>query len=207
MRSINNTRVKNSMLLSHPLGQEANDKSMAFLLASMIILLLVFGSRILTAQNVIETNKKATNDIYLNSWAQGKEINELQRQTLFAIAMLTPYVGGKGVYSARAMLGIEPEDYNLPYRKSKPGDTSATTDDDFKIKVYPNPTSGIISFEPECKTKYFIEIFDSYGKLIGNYSSDNLTTTVDLSKLNSGIYIYKVYTESGFVKSGKFIKL
>lgn len=68
-------------------------------------------------QIIIETNKKVANDVYLSALSKDIEFDQTQRDALFAIASLTPYIGGEGVYSARVMLGLDPDDLNLPYRK------------------------------------------------------------------------------------------
>jgi len=56
----------------------------------------------------MEVNKKQTNEIYLNTWAQGRfEFTPQEYDALYAIAMQRPVLGGTGVYSAMVMLGIE----------------------------------------------------------------------------------------------------
>jgi len=61
-----------------------------------------------------------------------------------------------------------------------------------EFTVYPNPTSGIVSIE----TKIEIEntkVFNSIGQLITTGS----TKTIDLSNLNSGIYIIQIQFKNG----------
>ena len=129
-------------------------------------------------------------------------MDSTDRQNLFAIAMLTPYVGGEGVYTTRAMLGIDPEDYNLPYRKGRPQDSIDVSGEE-EVNVYPNPANSIITFETNCESVYYIEIYDIYGKQIGNYSSHKKLIDLDISS----VCFYKVYGQMGIIKSGKFIKL
>ena len=197
---------KNSMLFSHPLGQEAKDKSIKFLGTSMIILLIIFGSSTLMAQTVIETNKKVTNDIYLNTWAQNIEIDSIQKQTLFNIAMLTPYIGGVGVYSARAMLGIDPEDYNLPYRIGYFADTTKT-DMENNITVYPNPTKDklIIEFNNEFDNAEFV-LYDLLGKVHIIKTISGRKVIINLDEISSGIYFYTLKGYNFETLTGKIIK-
>lgn len=161
---------------------------------------------ILTAQTVIETNQIVTNDIYLNTWAQNIEIDSIQRQTLFSIAMLTPYVGGEGVYSARAMLGIDPEDYNLPYRLGHYTDT-VIVEEENNIKVFPNPTNSniTIEFNKEFDNAEFI-LFDIIGKELLHQNINGTEVKIDLSKLNSGIYFYSIKGNNFETITGKIIK-
>ncbi len=161
---------------------------------------------ILTAQTLIETNKKVTNDIYLNTWAQNIEIDSIQRQTLFSIALLTPYIGGEGVYSARAMLGIDPEDYNLPYRLGHFTDTLLVEEEN-NINVFPNPTNSniTIEFNKEFDNAEFI-LFDIIGKELLYQNINGTEVKIDLSKLNPGIYFYSIKGNSFETITGKIIK-
>lgn len=66
------------------------------------------------------------------------------------------------------------------------------------IKVYPNPSKDIIYLQSEDKseTKYQYSLLDIGGKTILNKSADfslnEKTQTVDLSKLPAGTYILKI---------------
>jgi len=161
---------------------------------------------ILTAQTVIETNQKVSNDIYLNTWAQNIEIDSIQRQTLFAIAMLTPYVGGEGVYSARAMLGIDPEDYNLPYRLGHFTDTLLVEEEN-NINVFPNPTNSniTIEFNNEFDNAEFI-LYDILGKVQITKIISGKKIVINLDAISSGIYFYTLRGENFETFSGKIIK-
>ena len=206
---------KTPLLCFHPclpkhvrqaLGQEAKKQSNGVLWVLLMIFILMSGSYNLVAQNVIETNIQATNDIYLNTLAQDVELDSIDRQNLFAIAMLTPYVGGEGVYAARAMLGIDPEDYNLPYRIGRPLDSTVIVEIN-GVKLYPNPTDNrlTIEFDNKIETVQII-IYNLLGKEVINKSIYNQTSTIDLIKLKSGIYFYKISGNSIETISGKIIK-
>jgi hypothetical protein len=125
----------------------------------------LMNNGVFVASNLIENNMQVVNNIYLNTLAQGVMFDDIQRDALLAIAMLTPYLGGDAVYSARVMLGIDPRDYNLFHRYAKP--ESSSKDIINKLKVYPNPASDIITIEildgienGNC----MVEIFDVMGK-------------------------------------------
>jgi len=72
--------------------------------------------------------------------------------------------------------------------------------------VYPNPAKSIVTIESNCESNYYIEIYNVNGKLIGNYSSVKKKTNLNISHLKTGVYIYKVYSKTGIISSGKFIK-
>lgn len=71
------------------------------------------------------------------------------------------------------------------------------------VSAYPNPTSKNISFTSESDSFSSITIFDTCGKLVGNFSFPSChTKNLDLSQLENGMYFYSV--ENG--KSvGKFM--
>ncbi|VXC24563.1 putative secreted protein (Por secretion system target) [Flavobacterium sp. 9AF] len=57
-------------------------------------------------------------------------------------------------------------------------------------KVFPNPTTGLVSIEANTETK--IQIFDLLGKNVHEEkSTSNSITTIDLNHLKTGIYIIK----------------
>ncbi|WP_084466367.1 T9SS type A sorting domain-containing protein [Kaistella palustris] len=72
----------------------------------------------------------------------------------------------------------------------------------FVTTLYPNPTSDILNIETQQKISK-IAIFDLSGKLV--ISADGKAKNVSVSNLMKGMYLIKIYTESGVVNS-KFIK-
>ncbi|MBO4740960.1 MAG: C10 family peptidase [Bacteroidales bacterium] len=61
------------------------------------------------------------------------------------------------------------------------------------VKVYPNPTSGIVNFSEEVK---HVDVFDNMGRRVSY--SDN-TYTIDISSLRKGLYTLRITTEQGTV--------
>jgi hypothetical protein len=67
------------------------------------------------------------------------------------------------------------------------------------IKIYPNPSGGelkIVSGELKVDN---IEIFDAFGKKVGEFSASVKETSIDISYLSAGVYFVKVNTEVGEV--------
>jgi hypothetical protein len=56
--------------------------------------------------------------------------------------------------------------------------------------IYPNPTSGSITFKTDTKTNAYL--FDLNGKLIRTFSLTPHITTIDISDLSDGIYLLKI---------------
>ena len=157
---------------------------------------------------MIDQNRQLTNDIYLRSVAVDAEIDSTDLQALWAIALLTPYIGGDGVYAARAMLGIDSDDYGLAYRTGS--ETLANQKVTADILVYPNPAGESITFEIVSESLMgvsSIRIFNASGTLTLSYQNcDENKIMIPLNTLKPGIYYYLYTTNSGKNASGKFIK-
>lgn len=72
---------------------------------------------------------------------------------------------------------------------------------DDKSFAYPNPTTGQISINSNIDIS-IIEIYNQLGQLVlSNYKKQN----IDISNLNSGIYIIKLYDKKGTIRTQKII--
>ncbi len=73
-----------------------------------------------------------------------------------------------------------------------------------QVVLYPNPATNFISFQGNSSEKVNLKIFDISGKLI---LDQRLTTNqkIDVSNINSGIYLYSLTTENS-IQTGKFVK-
>jgi hypothetical protein len=67
------------------------------------------------------------------------------------------------------------------------------------IKLYPNPTSGLITLQGRNNTSYSLRIFDTTGRLISRQNEVN--GTIDISILNQGLYILELMQNSDGQKS------
>jgi len=93
------------------------------------------------------------------------------------------------------------------------GILSKTSNSDLKdlatIKTYPNPSSGLLTLDIKgIIGKADIHIFDMRGHNV--YMQRGITngdSTMDLSRLSVGTYVYKIYQDSKEVGSGHWIKL
>jgi hypothetical protein len=62
-----------------------------------------------------------------------------------------------------------------------------------ELQSYPNPTSGIVTItNTSIQAGDKIEIFDTQGQLVNQFSAEKNQTTVNLSSLPKGTYIVKV---------------
>ena len=67
-----------------------------------------------------------------------------------------------------------------------------------KIKLFPNPTEGILTIESEeLPHDLPIKVYDILGNLLKKEKLENNNRTINLKGLNSGIYFLKIETDDG----------
>lgn len=72
-------------------------------------------------------------------------------------------------------------------------------------KLYPNPANSIIYIESSFDGAVGVQVFDLTGKLILAETLDAISS-INISKINSGVYFYVINNTDGVTSSGKFIK-
>jgi len=83
--------------------------------------------------------------------------------------------------------------------------------DNYGVIVYPNPSHGTFTFQiknEELKNKNIVEVYNMLGEKVYSkqLTKDSEQWTIDLSNQSSGIYLYRIITESGsLVSDGKLI--
>ena len=78
------------------------------------------------------------------------------------------------------------------------------TDVERNIEIYPNPTSGILRVGMDSREIKKLEIFDVFGRLV---LSESHSSSLDLSKLTTGIYYLKIEMNSGVRTMSQIIKM
>ena len=92
------------------------------------------------------------------------------------------------VVDLSAVLNLE--DYN-----------NSLVDDQFNITLFPNPASNILNIKSKSTIKMCV-IYTVLGKEIAKTTSNS----IDVSKLNLGVYIIKIEDEFGNISNKKWIK-
>lgn len=72
-----------------------------------------------------------------------------------------------------------------------------------KIKLYPNPARDHVTVEFHGKNAATLVLFNSAGSKVMQSQVHPGTRQVDLSGLNSGMYIYRVERKPGQIQTGK----
>jgi hypothetical protein len=77
------------------------------------------------------------------------------------------------------------------------------------IKVYPNPVKNdmVIDLLSDFEELITLSIYDLKGTLVHQELVSETTSFISLNKLNSGTYIYKVYTDTAILHQDKLVKL
>lgn len=180
-----------------------------------------------TATDIMLANEKLINDIYLRYSRYGIDsITSDDYNLIEELALQCPLVGGTAVYKARMLYGIYQPSIsyddleicnNAGLYKGGKGlfdDENAMLSQQLlemrsdKLTVYPNPTSGQVTFEYSIKNgeKAELIITDVYGKKLLQLKLANLTKTiVDLSRQPAGVYFYRYVLSGATGSSGKII--
>ena len=70
--------------------------------------------------------------------------------------------------------------------------TESKISEKFEVNIFPNPSNGIFQFEDNKYQAKLIQIWDLKGQLLHSIHSHEYLTEVDLSNLNSGIYLVAI---------------
>ncbi len=76
--------------------------------------------------------------------------------------------------------------------------------------LYPNPTNNklFIKFETPTRSKLNISIYDVFGRELvnRNVSTGTVDYSINLNRIHSGVYFYRISDSSSVLNNGKFIK-
>ena len=77
--------------------------------------------------------------------------------------------------------------------------------EDSGIRIYPNPTGDRLNLVMNENAEQ-IDLFDLNGKVILSQKASSMNETIDVSIIQSGVYILKIVSTNGRIYSSKFIK-
>jgi hypothetical protein len=147
-------------------------------------------------------------------------VTGIDKDNLFAIAILCPYEYGPAVYQARTYLRANGDTRNYEnecentntannQKISNNNNGSNEVNTNSYIAIYPNPANESITLETALPTNSqgMVEIFDTRGVKVATnkLNEGNNNINIDLRNLNNGIYIYKVIVNGEVKKSDKII--
>ncbi len=149
-----------------------------------------FYSQLLHVSDQWMANLRTVYEVYGRTWAVGDyALSTGDSALLMQISLMTPYEAGDATYTARVMLGIDPESYGTPYRlqTEKEGDTEVCL-----VRLWPNPANGSIEMEVSSVPRDPILILfrNVTGSLVASYKQDpgELRFSIQTERLPSGFY-------------------
>ncbi len=146
------------------------------------------------------------NNVYLEFIVNDEEIPPHIEAGLWDLAGLTPWIGGSAVYTARIILGYDPDEHGVPYRLK---DTTRISTRKQNVLVYPNPVNDFVQlkFSKETEGSSMFRLYDYTGKLVfvKEISDNTKYTEINLISLGKGLFMYSIIGKNLNV-SGKLVK-
>jgi len=167
------------------------------------------NTSIVPEQNIF-VNLKTVMSIYLSTWCMEQyDLSNTQYTTLYQIANQTPYEGGDAVYTARIMIGYEPDEHGVAYRMHK----RDKVDEKEELVLYPNPASNEVTIEFTNdafeNVDALLQVYSITGKLIyqTRFNTNNSFKVLSVDMLKNGVYLYHISLSNGIDKTGKLVIL
>ena len=91
------------------------------------------------------------------------------------------WLAGSPVSTGSSCNTLSTQDYNI----------------DYQVAIYPNPTSDIININVTDLNNVMLEVFDVNGRLIFFQNLESKPNQLNLSKLQRGLYIFKIKSQEG----------
>jgi hypothetical protein len=74
------------------------------------------------------------------------------------------------------------------------------------VSLFPNPVQNILNIQNTASNLSKVQVYDLNGRLLQNYSLQSQEVTLDVSQLNSGIYLVVLENEMGNQITRKIVK-
>jgi hypothetical protein len=164
-------------------------------------------NRNLITENTLEENQQFINNVYFEYIVNDAEIPPHIEAGLWDLAGLTPWIGGSAVYTARIILGYDPDEHGVPYRLK---DTSHVVKKQQEVLVYLNPANDIIvlRFRAEIESSSTFCLYDYTGKRVFStiIPAGIKQISMNVNELSDGPYFFNI-DGVGYKDSGKIRKI
>ena len=173
----------------------------------------IYKNDIKSAQTTLAGISKSTtfdecefnaDEIYLNTWALNNyDLDPSQTKLLRKYAQANSLEIGPAVYTARVMVGME--SMANTFRVSNPIIGEPIINNNI-IKVFPNPTNGDLKISSSIElNNAVIEIYSVLGKQLKLINLSARFTSINISDLNQGVYVYRIIENTAIIDTGKII--
>lgn len=164
----------------------------------------------ITPEQNIFVNLKTVLNIYLNTWCKNEyTLSADEYETLFSIADQTPYEAGDAVYTARIMIGYNPDEHEVAYRLKSNEEQIGENN----LVLYPNPAADKVTIEFSNDNFESIDaslkVYTITGRLIyeTKFNTINSFKQLSVDMLKNGVYMFQISLSNGIDKSGKLVIL
>jgi hypothetical protein len=147
--------------------------------------------------NILESNERTINTLYLKAIARDTPLNDDEVSTLAHIALQCPYQGGEAVYRARSLYALYDKfnDYNDDDCSKYKILTRVQANHTIDSPLYPNPAYSDLMIEmPKeyASSKIEIVFFNSFSQIVQRNTVSGIDV-IDISGLMDGIYTCLIY--------------
>jgi hypothetical protein len=166
-----------------------------------------------TATCVFSRDLQIVNSIYAATWGAGiYTLTPLQHSVLEELACRDAIEYGPSVYAARVLLGEFISCTNGFTKTTQESSIYEPTilQNDVMLNLYPNPTQDIayLYYDLGDRSNAVLHVYDLTGKLIFQLpmQSEQGTLLIDLSDLQSGVYLYQVVSDGERIGTGRMVR-
>jgi hypothetical protein len=164
----------------------------------------------IAASSTMDVNRKTVNGIYFRSWAvDSTSFLPADSSTLLSIALQNPFTGGDAVYSARVMLGIDPQDAGSRFQQNNSSTEEQSSIVNPSCKIYPVPAKDelIIELPIAEGIKAKMEIYSAMGVKVASYDFNQKQNLhqINIANLGSGVYMCHILLNDETIHSGRII--
>ncbi len=149
----------------------------------------------ITTTAVYETNEKTVNDIYLNSFAVGEDLDSTEIAILSGVANQCPLEGGAAVHRARALIGAANyDDYQICLTAVNRNEENTTQREIIEFSIVPNPVEDQLHLVLPDDVRS-VQITNQLGQVLHIWEGLDFTTRWHTSLgLSGGLYYCTVET-------------
>lgn len=150
--------------------------------------------------NLMEQNKKLCMHVYLETIANGMELDSANAALLEPVSNLHPIIGGEAIFWACAMLDKSVNNNLPPLRKGN------IVQAEWKENVpvyFPNPAKDILYIKYEIDRPFMLNIADVSGRGVLQRELNQNYAQIEIGNLNEGIYTVNFTDGNKLLYSGK----
>ncbi len=169
----------------------------------------------ITPSNILESNRKSLNEVILKKLQHPDHIyDQHDLNVVHDIAIQCPYQGGDAVYEARAWYNLATNRNNhypniCPVNNIEEQATPVNREEQIYFKLYPNPSDGHfqVTYDLNTKENVRLEFYTLQGQMIlSQVLGANMSNSeIDLSQMESGVYLYKLQDENHVYYTGRVV--